>query len=118
MGKTAHICTFIFKKTLGFPKESHDAHCSTPHKVTVANSMAYEIFFGVTDTEIASAAKQLTDALGCSSLVLVQSAKKVAAKRPAAAAIGAMESTDPKAKAVCERPAAATSDVTTEKGPE
>ena len=68
------------------------------YKVTVANSMAYEIFFGVTDTEIASAAKQLTDALGCSSLVLVQSAKKKAVKRPAAAASGAMESTDPKAR--------------------
>ena len=95
------------------------------YKVTVANSMAYEIFFGVTDTEIASAAKQLTDALGCSSLVLVQSAKKGAevekkkvAKRPAAK----MESNDPapEKKAVSKRPAVAISDVSasTEQGPE
>ena len=84
------------------------------YKDTVANSMAYEMFFGVTDAEIASAAKHITDALGCSSLVLVQSAKKKAAKRPAAAASGAMESNDPKAevekKAVSKRPAAADSD--------
>ena len=33
------------------------------YKVTVANSMAYEIFFGVTDAQIASAAKDMNDAL-------------------------------------------------------
>ena len=68
------------------------------YKGTVANSMAYELFFGSTDAEIASAAKQLTDALGCSNLVLVKSAKKRAVKRPAAAIGGAIESTAQKAR--------------------
>ena len=68
------------------------------YKGTVANSMAYELFFGSTDAEIDSAAKQLTDALGCSNLVLVKSAKKRAVKRPAAAIGGAIESTAQKAR--------------------
>ena len=85
------------------------------YKLTVANTMAYEIFFRVTDTEIASAARQLMDALGCSSLVLVQSAQKGAEaekKKVAERPVAKMESNDPapEKKAVSKRPAAADSD--------